>query len=95
MLTATIMLLKPIMDIMSFAAMAVTSLSKGISFTETLATPARDLYNYSSRLVFTGTVTDYWLSYNDAQNAMDYYCPIYGKGTKREFKVSTVIQQKN
>ncbi len=35
----------------------------------------RDLYNYSSDLVFTGTVTDYWLSYESAQNALDYYCP--------------------
>lgn len=55
----------------------------------------RDLYNYSSRLVFTGTVTDYWLTYDGAQDALDYYCPIYGKGTKREFKVSTIIKQKN
>lgn len=50
----------------------------------------RDMYNYSSRAVFTGTVTDYWLSYNEAQDALDYYCP-YGKGegVKREFKKST------
>jgi hypothetical protein len=46
----------------------------------------RDMYNYSNGVVFTGTVTDYWLSYTEAQDALDYYCP-YGKGeTKREFK---------
>ena len=51
----------------------------------------RDMYNYSSGVVFTGTVTDYWLSYAAAQDALDYYCP-YGKGTgvKREFKKSTI-----
>lgn len=55
----------------------------------------RDMYNYSSRVVFTGTVTDYWLSYVEAQDALDYYCPVYGKGTaagKREFKKSTVVK---
>lgn len=48
----------------------------------------RDLYNYSTGVVFTGTVTDYWLSYAEAQDALDYYCPLAGKGTgvKREFK---------
>jgi hypothetical protein len=39
----------------------------------------RDMYNYSSGVVFTGSVTDFWLSYNEAQDALDYYCP-YGKG---------------
>jgi len=46
----------------------------------------RDMYNYSSGVIFTGTVTDYWLSYAEAQDAMDYYCPLYGKGVTREFK---------
>jgi len=46
----------------------------------------RDFYNFSSGVVFTGTVTDYWLSYIEAQDALDYYCPLYGKGVKREFK---------
>ncbi len=50
----------------------------------------RDMYNQSSGVVFTGTVTDYWLSYTEAQDALDFYCP-YGKGTtvKREFKKSS------
>ena len=50
----------------------------------------RDFYNYSTGAVFTGTVTDYWLDYYEAQDALDYYCPFYGKteGTsvKREFR---------
>jgi hypothetical protein len=44
-----------------------------------------DIYNRSAGLVFTGTVTDYWLSYTQAQNALDYYCPLAGKGQTREF----------
>jgi len=36
----------------------------------------KDMYNRSSGNIFTGTVTDYWLSYNAALNAMDYYCPL-------------------
>jgi hypothetical protein len=54
------------------------------------------MYNYSTGVVFTGTITDYWLSYNDAQDALDYYCP-YGKnadGTyKRVFKTSTLFKK--
>lgn len=55
----------------------------------------RDMYNYTSAFVFTGTVTDFWLTYNEAQDALDFYCPIYGKdatgGTeKRVFKTSTI-----
>ncbi len=53
----------------------------------------RDMYNYSSRTVFTGTVTDYWLSYTEAQDALDYYCPMYGKNQARVFKKSTVIKK--
>lgn len=57
----------------------------------------RDMYNYSSGVVFTGTVTDYWLSYTEAQDALDYYCP-YGKSAdgkilKREFKKSTLFKK--
>ena len=35
-----------------------------------------DIYNSSTGGVFTGTVTDYWLTYYEAQNAVDYYCPL-------------------
>lgn len=55
----------------------------------------RDLYNYTGNFVFTGTVTDYWLTYTEAQDALDYYCP-YGKGTgvKREFKKAVTVFKK-
>jgi len=53
----------------------------------------KDMYDYSSNYVFTGTITDYWLTYTEAQNAMDYYCPLYGKGATREFKKSTIKEQ--
>jgi hypothetical protein len=43
----------------------------------------RQIYNWTSDNVFTGTVTDYRLSYIEAQDALNYYCP-YGKG-QREF----------
>ncbi|MBK5271181.1 MAG: hypothetical protein JJE22_09220, partial [Bacteroidia bacterium] len=39
----------------------------------------RDFYNSYGGFVFSGTVTDYWLSYNGALNAIDYYCPFDGK----------------
>jgi hypothetical protein len=35
-----------------------------------------DVYNRSSGVVFTGTVTEYWLTYFEAQDAIDYYCPL-------------------
>lgn len=55
----------------------------------------RDMYNRTTGYVFTGTVTDYWLTYTEAQDALDYYCPVGGKGgtTKREFKKSSIKQQ--
>jgi hypothetical protein len=35
-----------------------------------------DIYNRSAGVIFTGTVTDYWLTYAEAQDALDYYCPL-------------------
>jgi hypothetical protein len=35
----------------------------------------RDFYNRSSGTVFTAEVYEYWLSYYDAQDAINYYCP--------------------
>ena len=43
------------------------------------------IYDRSARLVFTGAVTDYWLTYTEAQDALDYYCPLAGKNQTREF----------
>ena len=39
-------------------------------------TGTRDIYNRSNGVIFTGTVTDYWLTYNGALDALDYYCPL-------------------
>jgi len=48
----------------------------------------KDMYNYSYGFVFTGTVTDYWLTYTEAQDALDYYCPLaYGKGEAKPTRV--------
>jgi hypothetical protein len=35
----------------------------------------RDFYNYTADVVTRGNVVEYDLSYNAAQNAIDYYCP--------------------
>ena len=35
----------------------------------------RDFYNRSSGRIFTSDVTEYWLSYTAAQDAIYYYCP--------------------
>jgi len=55
----------------------------------------KDIYNRSTGRIFSGTITDTWLSYYEAQDAMDYYCPLgYGKGTERVFKTTTIANPK-
>ncbi|MBK8611655.1 MAG: hypothetical protein IPL84_17385 [Chitinophagaceae bacterium] len=55
----------------------------------------RDMYNYSGRFVFTGSVIEYWLSAAEVLDALDYYCPVYGKQTQaRVLKQSTKIKKK-
>ena len=55
----------------------------------------RDMYNFQGRFVFTGTVIEYWLSYNEALDVLDYYCPIYGKAAEpRVLKQATKIKKK-
>lgn len=34
----------------------------------------RNFYNYSEGSVFSGEVVEYWLTYNQAQSLLDYYC---------------------
>ena len=34
----------------------------------------RDYYNRSNGLIFTADVKEYWLTYYDAQAAIEYYC---------------------
>lgn len=38
---------------------------------------SRDFYNYTANVITRGKVVEYDLSYNAAQDAIDYYCP-YG-----------------
>ena len=47
----------------------------------------REFYNRSTGVVFTATVTDYWLTYAEAQDALDYYCPLKN-GVARIFSKS-------
>ena len=43
----------------------------------------REIYNRSTGRTFYGTITDYWLTYSEAQDALDYYCPLKtGKGSR-------------
>ncbi|HEX6847838.1 MAG TPA: hypothetical protein VF144_12720 [Chitinophagaceae bacterium] len=35
---------------------------------------ARDYYNRSNGTIYTAEVREYWLSYYEAQDAIDYYC---------------------
>ena len=48
-------------------------------------TGTKDMYNRTTGLVFTGTITDTGLSYLEAQDALNYYCPLKN-GQAREFK---------
>ena len=54
-----------------------------------------NLYNYSGRYVFGATITDYWVTYSEALDILDYYCPIYGKteGQTRVFKTATKLKK--
>lgn len=57
----------------------------------------KDIYNRSTGYLFTGTITDTWLTYYEAQDAMDYYCPLYGKNgekIQREFKKTDIKNSK-
>ncbi|KAK6020989.1 hypothetical protein OSTOST_13349 [Ostertagia ostertagi] len=57
-------------------------------------TGTSDMYNRSSGVVFTGTVTDYWLSYYEAQDLIDYYCPLpYEKISVNLGKRKTITEE--
>jgi hypothetical protein len=43
----------------------------------------REFYNRSSGHVFTAEVVEYWLSYFEAQDAINYYCPYANKTIKQ------------
>ncbi|RYY58889.1 MAG: hypothetical protein EOO05_14990 [Chitinophagaceae bacterium] len=43
-----------------------------------------DLYNYTDNSITRGEVTDYWLSYADAQYIIDNLCYTYGKSGEKK-----------
>ena len=54
---------------------------------------SRDFYNYSANIVTRGDVVDYDLSYFEAQDAIDYYCP-FGKPGGSKIRKSEGVQSK-
>lgn len=46
---------------------------------------SRDFYNYTADVVTSGNVLQYDLSYNEALDALDYYCPT---GSANGFKMT-------
>ena len=53
----------------------------------------RDFYNYTADVITRGTVVEYDLTYNEALNAIDYYCPL-GKANGLKMKQSATSQNK-
>ena len=53
----------------------------------------RDFYNYTGDVVTRGDVLEYDLSYNQAQDAIDYYCPL-GKAKGLKIMQSASSQSK-
>ena len=53
----------------------------------------RDFYNYTADLVTSGNVVDYDLTYNEALDAIDYYCPA-GRASGLKLKQSATSQSK-
>jgi hypothetical protein len=53
----------------------------------------RNFYNYTANIITSGTVMEYDLSYGEAQDAIDYYCP-YGKANGVKIKESSTLQRK-
>ena len=51
----------------------------------------KDLYNYSDNSIIRGEITDYWLSYADAQYLIDNLCVTYNKSATPQAKKT--IQQ--
>lgn len=44
----------------------------------------RDFYNYTDNTIFRGEVTDYWLTYAEAQYIIDNLCYTYSKGAEKK-----------
>ena len=54
---------------------------------------SRNFYNYTANVITRGTVVEYDLSYNAAQDAIDYYCP-YGKSSGSTIRESSNAKSK-
>lgn len=53
----------------------------------------RNFYNYTANIITGGNVVEYDLSYYQAQDAIDYYCP-YGKANGIKIRQSASSQNK-
>ena len=53
----------------------------------------RSFYNYTADVVTRGDVVEYDLTYNEAQDAIDYYCP-YGKAKGLKIQQTATAQSK-
>jgi hypothetical protein len=54
---------------------------------------SRSFYNYSANVITRGNLVEADLSYNAAQDAIDYYCP-YGKSTGLKIKETNTAESK-
>ncbi len=54
---------------------------------------SRQFYNYTADIVTRGNVLEYDLSYYEAQDAIDYYCPL-GKANGLKIRQSKTSQSK-
>jgi hypothetical protein len=44
----------------------------------------KDLFNYSANTIIRGEITDYWLTYGEAQYLIDNLCYTYGRGGEKK-----------
>jgi len=54
---------------------------------------SRDFYNYTADVITRGNVVEYDLTYSEAQDAIDYYCPL-GKAKGSKIRQSANAQNK-
>ncbi len=54
----------------------------------------RDFLNYTDDMIIRGEVTDYWLSYADAQYLIDNLCYTYGKGGEKKVIKQGLLKKK-
>lgn len=52
-----------------------------------------NLYNYSDDIVISGEVTDYWLSYGDAQYYIDNLCYSYNRSGNSTGTKKAIVQK--